>query len=142
MTYYFRVLKGESGQTAGLVLLFSIVGMAGSYAVAWYGIRINTYANTSINLEFAFTQRNANPFVVFTRYVDKANRTQGRSKLIVIGRVGKHLRSIHCREFTIPPPECLHPCASMELVLQRVPNLAAPLLTPSRQAIAVSCPFH
>jgi len=28
-----------------LVLLFSIVGMAGSYAVAWFGIRVNTYAN-------------------------------------------------------------------------------------------------
>jgi len=28
-----------------LVLFFSIVGMAGSYAVAWYGIRVNTYAN-------------------------------------------------------------------------------------------------
>ena len=28
-----------------LVLLFSIIGMAGSYAVAWYGVRINTYAN-------------------------------------------------------------------------------------------------
>jgi K(+)-stimulated pyrophosphate-energized sodium pump len=28
-----------------LVLLFSIVGMGGSYWVAWYGIRVNTYAN-------------------------------------------------------------------------------------------------
>jgi K(+)-stimulated pyrophosphate-energized sodium pump len=28
-----------------IVLLFSLVGMAGSYAVAWYGIRVNTYAN-------------------------------------------------------------------------------------------------
>src|SRR5579884_2730605 len=28
-----------------LVLLFAIVGMGGSYAVAWYGIRVNTYAN-------------------------------------------------------------------------------------------------
>ncbi len=28
-----------------LVLLFSVIGMGGSYAVAWYGIRINTYAN-------------------------------------------------------------------------------------------------
>jgi K(+)-stimulated pyrophosphate-energized sodium pump len=27
------------------VLAFSIVGMGGSYAVAWYGIRVNTYAN-------------------------------------------------------------------------------------------------
>jgi K(+)-stimulated pyrophosphate-energized sodium pump len=29
----------------GLVLLFSVVGMGGSYWVAWYGIRVNTYAN-------------------------------------------------------------------------------------------------
>jgi Na+/H+-translocating membrane pyrophosphatase len=28
-----------------LVLFFAIVGMAGSYSVAWYGIRINTWAN-------------------------------------------------------------------------------------------------
>jgi K(+)-stimulated pyrophosphate-energized sodium pump len=27
------------------VLLFAVVGMGGSYAVAWYGIRVNTYAN-------------------------------------------------------------------------------------------------
>ncbi|MGH7225417.1 MAG: sodium/proton-translocating pyrophosphatase, partial [Gemmataceae bacterium] len=45
MTYYFLGLKGESAQTLLLVLFFSIVGMAGSYAVAWYGIRVNTYAN-------------------------------------------------------------------------------------------------
>jgi K(+)-stimulated pyrophosphate-energized sodium pump len=32
-------------KTVALVLLFSVVGMAGSYAVAWYGIRVNTYAN-------------------------------------------------------------------------------------------------
>jgi Na+/H+-translocating membrane pyrophosphatase len=45
MTYYFMALKGEPLNTAILVLLFSVVGMGGSYAVAWYGIRINTYAN-------------------------------------------------------------------------------------------------
>lgn len=28
-----------------LVLFFSVVGMGGSYIVAWYGIRVNTYAN-------------------------------------------------------------------------------------------------
>jgi K(+)-stimulated pyrophosphate-energized sodium pump len=31
--------------TVALVLLFSVVGMAGSYAVAWYGIYVNTRAN-------------------------------------------------------------------------------------------------
>ncbi len=32
--------------TVVLVLLFSIIGMGGSYAVAWYGIRVNTWANS------------------------------------------------------------------------------------------------
>lgn len=45
MTYYFKVLEGESFGTVGQVLLFSIIGMAGSYWVAYYGIRVNTYAN-------------------------------------------------------------------------------------------------
>jgi K(+)-stimulated pyrophosphate-energized sodium pump len=45
MTYYFKVLQNESWETTGIVLLFSIIGMAGSYTVAWYGIRVNTYAN-------------------------------------------------------------------------------------------------
>src|SRR5262249_25774274 len=31
--------------TIFLVLLFAVVGMGGSYLVAWYGIRVNTYAN-------------------------------------------------------------------------------------------------
>ncbi len=34
-----------SGLKVLYVLLFSIVGMGGSYCVAWYGIRVNTYAN-------------------------------------------------------------------------------------------------
>jgi K(+)-stimulated pyrophosphate-energized sodium pump len=34
------------GVTIALVLLFSVVGMIGSYWVAWYGIRVNTYANS------------------------------------------------------------------------------------------------
>ncbi len=45
MTYYFVGLQGESVKTAAMVLFFSIVGMGGSFAVAWYGIRVNTYAN-------------------------------------------------------------------------------------------------
>jgi K(+)-stimulated pyrophosphate-energized sodium pump len=45
MTYYFLALKQESIMTVLLVLFFSVVGMAGSYSVAWYGIRINTWAN-------------------------------------------------------------------------------------------------
>ena len=29
-----------------VILLFSIVGILGSYGVAWFGIRINTFANS------------------------------------------------------------------------------------------------
>jgi K(+)-stimulated pyrophosphate-energized sodium pump len=45
MTYYFMGLLHEPLHTALLVLLFAIVGMGGSYLVALYGIRVNTYAN-------------------------------------------------------------------------------------------------
>jgi K(+)-stimulated pyrophosphate-energized sodium pump len=46
MTYYFFALAGSSISVVLLVLLFSIIGMMGSYSVAWYGIRVNTYANS------------------------------------------------------------------------------------------------
>jgi len=42
---YFFGLLGQSFSVVAMVLFFSIVGMGGSYAVAWYGIRLNTYAN-------------------------------------------------------------------------------------------------
>jgi K(+)-stimulated pyrophosphate-energized sodium pump len=45
MTYYFLALQGESLKNTLLVLMFSVVGIIGSYSVAWYGIRVNTYAN-------------------------------------------------------------------------------------------------
>ena len=34
----------------GIILLFSLVGIAGSYAVAWFGIRINTFANSRTSM--------------------------------------------------------------------------------------------
>jgi len=34
------------GITLPIIVLFSIIGMAGSYGVAWFGIRVNTFANS------------------------------------------------------------------------------------------------
>jgi K(+)-stimulated pyrophosphate-energized sodium pump len=34
----------------GIILMFSLVGIAGSYLVAWFGIRINTYANSRTSM--------------------------------------------------------------------------------------------
>ncbi len=45
MAFYFLVMKGEGVPVLAQILLFSIVGMVGSYSVAWYGIRVNTLAN-------------------------------------------------------------------------------------------------
>ncbi len=42
---YFLLTGLEPGKIA-VILLFSLIGMAGSYGVAWYGIRINTFANS------------------------------------------------------------------------------------------------
>ncbi len=33
-----------------IILLFSLIGIAGSYAVAWFGIRINTFANSRTSM--------------------------------------------------------------------------------------------
>src|SRR5437763_6410756 len=54
---YFGFLSSDSLQggshpvlprpaRVGVILLFSLIGIAGSYAVAWFGIRINTFANS------------------------------------------------------------------------------------------------
>src|ERR1035441_9479661 len=47
---YFGWLKPVPGKSVALtlpiILLFSLVGIAGSYGVAWFGIRVNTFANS------------------------------------------------------------------------------------------------
>jgi K(+)-stimulated pyrophosphate-energized sodium pump len=45
MAIYFVGLKSEGVPVLLQVLLFSVIGMGGSYTVAWYGIRVNTLAN-------------------------------------------------------------------------------------------------
>ncbi|HZN67595.1 MAG TPA: sodium-translocating pyrophosphatase [Tepidisphaeraceae bacterium] len=64
MVAYFGFLRGDHGADAAtaveaqglpsytkptqvtIILLFSLVGIAGSYAVAWFGMRVNTFANS------------------------------------------------------------------------------------------------
>ncbi|HEX6640460.1 MAG TPA: sodium/proton-translocating pyrophosphatase, partial [Thermoanaerobaculia bacterium] len=43
---YFGVLRDESIGRVLVILLSSIVGIAGSVGVAWFGIRVNTFANS------------------------------------------------------------------------------------------------
>ncbi|MFO7587662.1 MAG: sodium-translocating pyrophosphatase [Gemmatimonadota bacterium] len=45
---YFGVLLDFEPLRVAVILAFSLVGMAGSYGVAWFGIRINTQANSRL----------------------------------------------------------------------------------------------
>ena len=46
MILYFGVLQHFEPIKVVVILLFSLVGIAGSYSVAWFGIRVNTFANS------------------------------------------------------------------------------------------------
>ena len=43
---YFGVLRHFEIPRVIIILVFSLVGIAGSYGVAWFGIRVNTFANS------------------------------------------------------------------------------------------------
>src|SRR5450631_3441785 len=46
MVFYFGVLRHFEPVKVAVILLFSLIGIGGSYGVAWFGIRINTFANS------------------------------------------------------------------------------------------------
>ena len=57
---YYKVLVGFGWSKVGIVVAFSLLGMGGSYAVAWFGIRVNTFANART----AFASLRGTPFEV------------------------------------------------------------------------------
>jgi K(+)-stimulated pyrophosphate-energized sodium pump len=58
---YFGALQHFEAVKVAIILAFSMVGILGSYGVAWYGIRINTYANSRT----AFASLQGKPFPVY-----------------------------------------------------------------------------
>jgi K(+)-stimulated pyrophosphate-energized sodium pump len=65
ITAYFGWLKPVPGKSVALtlpiILAFSLIGIAGSYGVAWFGIRVNTFANSRT----AFASLPGKPFPVY-----------------------------------------------------------------------------
>lgn len=45
---YFGGIQSLGVKDVLVILLFSLIGIAGSFGVAWFGIRINTYANSRV----------------------------------------------------------------------------------------------
>ena len=57
IAFYFGGLAKMGWQGVAIILAFSVIGILGSYAVAWFGIRMNTLANSRT----AFTALKGNP---------------------------------------------------------------------------------
>jgi K(+)-stimulated pyrophosphate-energized sodium pump len=58
---YFGVLQHMEAMRVAIILAFSLVGIAGSYGVAWFGIRVNTFANSRT----AFAALPGKPYPVY-----------------------------------------------------------------------------
>jgi len=58
IAFYFGVLQSMAGIKVAIILAFSLLGIAGSYGVAWFGIRVNTFANSRT----AFASLRGKPF--------------------------------------------------------------------------------
>src|SRR5213595_501507 len=58
---YFGVLLKYEAARVIIILAFSVVGIAGSYGVAWFGIRVNTFANSRT----AFASLRGKPYPIY-----------------------------------------------------------------------------
>ena len=59
---YFGLLQHMAVTTLAVVLLMSVLGILGSYSVAWFGCRMNTYANSRT----AFASLRGKPYGVYS----------------------------------------------------------------------------
>src|ERR1700733_13107834 len=61
MVFYFGFLEKLEPIRVAIILVFSLIGIAGSYGVAWFGIRVNTFANSRA----AFASLRGKPFPIY-----------------------------------------------------------------------------
>jgi K(+)-stimulated pyrophosphate-energized sodium pump len=61
MLAYFKFVQHMETYKVLIILAFSVIGIAGSFGVAWFGIRINTFANSRT----AFASLNGKPYDVY-----------------------------------------------------------------------------
>jgi len=61
IVFYYSFLMNFDNQRVSIIVLFSVVGILGSYGVAWFGIRVNTFANSRT----AFASLRGKPFPIY-----------------------------------------------------------------------------
>jgi K(+)-stimulated pyrophosphate-energized sodium pump len=62
IVFYFGFLRHLEPMRVIIILLFSLIGIAGSFSVAWFGIRVNTFANSRT----AFASLRGKPFPCYS----------------------------------------------------------------------------
>ena len=58
---YFGLLEHYEATRVVIILIFSLIGIGGSYGVAWFGIRVNTFANSRA----AFASLRGKPYPIY-----------------------------------------------------------------------------
>ncbi len=61
MIFYFGVLQHFDAMRVVIIVIFSLIGIGGSYGVAWFGIRVNTFANSRT----AFASLQGKPYPIY-----------------------------------------------------------------------------
>src|SRR5262249_35639315 len=61
MIFYFGVLSHLEASRVLIILIFSLIGIGGSYGVAWFGTRVNPFANSRA----AFASLRGKPFPIY-----------------------------------------------------------------------------
>jgi len=62
MVIYFGALRHYDAARVAIIVLFSVIGILGSYGVAWFGMRVNTFANS----RSAFASLAGKPYPTYT----------------------------------------------------------------------------
>jgi K(+)-stimulated pyrophosphate-energized sodium pump len=61
IAFYYGILQDFDALRVAIIIIFSLIGIAGSYGVAWFGIRVNTFANSRA----AFASLRGKPFPIY-----------------------------------------------------------------------------
>ncbi len=111
ISMYFGWLAPVPGKpiavTLPIILLFSLVGIAGSYGVAWFGIRVNTFANSRT----AFAGLRGKPYPVIR---DSAEVRHEHRHDADLGRTAHHALHpfVHPARLSRAPASSASPSAS------------------------------
>jgi hypothetical protein len=121
ITAYFGWLAPVPGKpiavTLPIILLFSLIGIAGSYGVAWFGIRVNTFANSRT----AFASLRGKPYPIYAIPLKATPRWRRCARRATCGGpAGGSPATAKRRRRPSSPTRCTIPCAGTPKTRSRI----------------------